>query len=481
MHRARPPTGARHRILPGRTPSYTLGVESDTAHTSEAHPPPADDQAPPVPRVAPSNDLTPFEVAARQRLILLRIVRAGFFILLVTVAILSSAVITVPYGVVWWFPIVAAFVLAGAALYADLATSNKRISAIAGVFLGVLAGLLGTVALSLVMDLLLQVSLEEQSLKALGSVIVAIKLMLGITLCYLGVTTVLQTQDDFRLVIPYVEFAKQIRGPRPLVLDSSALIDARIVDLCQTGIVQTPVLVPRFVVGELQVLADSGERLKRAKGRRGLDVIVRLQRLPGLDISIDETLVPGKAVDQMLIELARRLPATIVTTDTGLNRVASIQGVQVLNLNDVANALKPALIPGEQLSIRLLKRGEQPGQGVGYLEDGTMVVAEDGGPRIGEQVTLTVTSTLQTSAGRLIFGRMTEPDAGARPALSRPEPGPAAPPAQPDGTPAPDSSEESRGPDAAAVGPVTADEAMRRTPYPPHPPRRPNPARNPRR
>ncbi len=415
-------------------------------------------------------------------MILVRVVRAGFFVLLMTVAIVNAVREPDSIGFAIWIPIVGALVLAGLALVIDVKTPNKKISVISGVFLGVLAAMLGTLAITYVMDLLLEIWIPDpKALEALANPILMIKLMIAITLCYLCITTVLQTQDDFRLVIPYVEFAKQIRGPRPLVLDSSALIDARITDLCQTGMVQTPVMVPRFVVGELQTLADSSERLKRAKGRRGLDVIVRLQRLPGLDLTIDETLVPGKAVDQMLIELARRLPATIVTTDSGLNRVASIQGVQVLNLNDVANALKPALIPGEQLSIRLIKRGEQQGQGVGYLEDGTMVVAEDGGPRIGEQVTLTVTSTLQTSAGRLIFGRMVDgvldtPRAGVpRPESVTPAVSPAAE--------VPDPSEESRAAEideAPPPSPASSPEE-RRTPFPPHPPRRPNPARNPRR
>jgi uncharacterized protein YacL len=429
-------------------------VESAPAHEpAPPHTTESPDLAGLVP-APPRNDLTPFEAAARQRARILRGVRATFFILLVTVSILSAANITLPgFTHLWWLPVVVALVLAGATLSIDLATPNKKISAIAGIFLGVLAGMLGTLAISYLMDLLLQVWVDEGALKDLAWVLITIKLMIGITLCYLGITTVLQTQDDFRLVIPYVEFAKQIRGPRPLLLDSSALIDARIVDLSQTGIVQTPLLVPRFVVGELQVLADSSDRLKRAKGRRGLDIIARLQRLPAIDITIDETLVPGKAVDQMLIELARRLPATIVTTDSGLNRVASIQGVQVLNLNDVANALKPALIPGEHLSIRLIKRGEQPGQGVGYLEDGTMVVAEDGGQRIGEQVTLTVTSTLQTSAGRLIFGRMVDTDGAARapgsPSASAvPSP---APPALAIASDQPDLTDESRGPGGAPV------------------------------
>src|SRR6185295_3050090 len=165
---------------------------------------------------------------------------------------------------------------------------------ISSVFLGLLGGMLATVALGSIMDLLLQTTIPEgEAREAIAPLMTTIKIMMGITLCYLGVTTVLQTQDDFRLVIPYVEFSKVMRGPRPLVLDTSALIDARIVDVGETGIVQTPIVVPRFVVAELQVLADSHDKLKRARGRRGLDVVRRLQRST-LDVSIDETLVPGK-------------------------------------------------------------------------------------------------------------------------------------------------------------------------------------------
>ncbi len=456
MHRARPPTGATPAAIvrPAHAP-YTLPVEPTSPNQTEA---PA--ASPPT---SPTAELHPIEAAARQRAVLLRFVRAGFFILLVTVAILNAASSTAKVGIVWWVPVLVAVILLGAAFVADFSTPNKKISAISGAFLGILAGMLATLALTLVMDLLLQALVQDPKvLEALAPFVSLLKVMLGITLCYLGITTVLQTQDDFRLVIPYVEFAKQIRGPQPLVLDSSALIDARIVDLCQTGIIQTPVLVPRFVIGELQTLADSADKLKRAKGRRGLEIIARIQRLAALDLTIDETVVPGKAVDQMLVELARMTPATIVTTDSALNRVAAIHGVKVLNLNDVANALKPSLVPGEQLTLTLIKPGEQPGQGVGYLDDGTMVVAEDGAGHVGEQVTLAVTSSLQTSAGRLIFGRLAgesvpEADghglAGSEPASS---PG----------------THEAAGPEPARVA---------RSPFPPNPPRRPNPARNPRR
>jgi uncharacterized protein YacL len=230
--------------------------------------------------------------------------------------------------------------------------------------------------------------------------------LFGVAFTYLGVSIVLQTQDDFRLVIPYVEFAKQTRGVRPLLLDTSVLIDGRFLDAAETGLIQSPVVIPRFVIAELQTLADSAERLKRTRGRRGLELVGKMQRSPRLDVSVDETPVPGKSVDQMLVELARQLSGSIVTTDIALARVGKIHGVTVINLNDVALAMKPSFIPGERLRVSLIKPGEQPEQAVGYLEDGTMVVAENGRAAIGKTVDLIVATSLQTSAGKLIFARI---------------------------------------------------------------------------
>lgn len=408
-----------------------------------------------------------------ERARLLRFVRVSYIVLLGTVTILAILpieatveptveVLGVPVKMIWPLVLLSSAVVSGLVLFIDLFTTRKKISTLSSVFFGLLAAMLATYAVGTVIDLLATV----WSLKATPGLIPTIKVLIGLGLSFLCITTVLQTKDDFRLVIPYVEFAKQIRGSRPLLLDTSSLIDARIADVALTGIIQAPMVIPAFVVAELQLLADSGDKLRRAKGRRGLDVITRLQRAGALDVTIDETPVPGKAVDQMLIETARTMPAIIVTGDVGLARVAGIQGVRVLNLNDVANALKPSLVPGEQLSVRLLKPGEQPGQAVGYLEDGTMIVAEDGGGSIGMQVTLNVTSTLQTSNGRLIFGRISGDGAPPHPAE------PAAAELQGHAAPAP--SEPDPGADLPADHP-------RRGPFPPNAPRRPNTARNPRR
>lgn len=291
----------------------------------------------------------------------------------------------------------------------DVVTRRRRFSTLGGLFVGLLFAVLATALMNAVVELLFQIyDIQNPTLLA------SAKVVIGIAITYLCIATVLQTKDDFRLVIPYVEFAKQIRGARPMLLDTSILIDGRIVDAAATGVFQAPLIVPRFVIGELQTLADSSDKAKRAKGRRGLSVVTRLQRLPGLDVTIDETPVPGKAVDQMLVELAQQMPATIMTTDLALARVATIQRVGVLNLNDLAAALKAPVASGERVTIRIVKAGEQAGQGVGYLDDGTMVVVEGGASRIGHDVEVLVGTSLQTAAGRLVFAKVSDDGEGER-------------------------------------------------------------------
>jgi len=361
----------------------------------------------------------PQEEIERHRAALLVILRVAFSAVFVVMLVLSLIPaeqdpgsqmrlfgVDVKLAPDWHLKLGVGVLLAAVVVAVDVFTPRKKISTLAAVFFGLLVAMLATLAIGRLIDLLATLySIEGPQANALLS---TTKVFIGIALAYLSIVTVLQTQDDFRLVIPYVEFAKQMRGVKPLVLDSSALIDARIVEIGETEAVQAPVIIPQFVVAELQVLADSHDKMKRARGRRGLEVIGRLQRSAALDVSIDETPVPGKAVDQMLVELGKMMPAVIVTTDLGLARVARIQGVHALNLNDLANAMKPSFVPGEELRLKLIKPGEQQGQAVGYLEDGTMVVAENGVDRIGEQADLVVTSSLQTSAGRMIFARIAD-------------------------------------------------------------------------
>jgi uncharacterized protein YacL len=291
----------------------------------------------------------------------------------------------------------------------DLLTPRKRIPTISAVYFGVIVGIflsnLITDALKPTMELYLNPKVH-----------MAVSSFLMIFICYLCISTLLQTKDDFRFIIPYMEFSKEVKGAKPLVLDTSVVIDGRIADVAETRVLDQPMVVPRFVLQELQSIADSSDKLRRNRGRRGLDILNRLQKSPGIEVRIHDAEIPELAgvreVDQRLVILAKHLGGKVVTNDYNLNKIARLQGVEVINLNDLANAMKPIVLPGENLTVKLLKRGEEQGQGVGYLDDGTMVVAEQGAYHLGESVRLTVTSVLQTSAGRMIFGRMEGPAGG---------------------------------------------------------------------
>ncbi|MBI1190555.1 MAG: PIN/TRAM domain-containing protein [Tepidisphaera sp.] len=368
----------------------------------------------PDPNLPPSKpELHPAEALAKQRAMMLRFVRAAFFVLVLTVTLLGAirqldaARAGEGESIHWYIPgILGSLVVFGIALLVDILTPNKKIATITSIVLGVIAGMIATLALGFVIDLVVESWVPTgKGLEAVKPTVNAVKILLGTTLCYLGVSTVLQTQDDFRLIIPYVEFVKQLRGVRPVLLDTSVLIDGRLADVAATGFLQAPMVVHRAVIAELQLLSDSPDTLTRQKGRRGLEMITRLQRLPRIDLTVDDSRAQAKSVDQILVELAREMSAGIMTLDSGLAKVAAISSVPILNLNELANAIKSSLVPGESVTVKLLRAGEQPGQAVGYLPDGTMVVAEDGGGHIGETLSLTVTSSLQTSAGRLIFAR----------------------------------------------------------------------------
>jgi uncharacterized protein YacL len=304
----------------------------------------------------------------------------------------------------------AAIIVAVVLVGLDVFLTRKSLAAISGAFLGLVAGMVFAYGLGLIVDLMVVVFFRELTDDTQTQALVsAIKLMLGVVSCYLTISFILQTKDDVRFVIPYVEFARQTRGARPLILDTSVIIDGRIADICDTRIIDSPIFIPRFVLQELQAIADSADKLKRNRGRRGLDMLNKLQTNDKVEIRISDTRLPSIEeagdVDQKLVALAKKVDGRVVTNDYNLNKIAQIRGVDVININDLANALKPVVMPGETLTVRIIKPGEELGQGVGYLEDGTMVVGENCREKINEEVLLTVTSVLQTSAGRMIFGR----------------------------------------------------------------------------
>jgi uncharacterized protein YacL len=232
---------------------------------------------------------------------------------------------------------------------------------------------------------------------------------------YLGVAVFITRQNDvfsaFR-AIPgrsAPEPSGEIEDNRPILLDTSVIIDGRIADIARTGFLFGTLLIPRFVLNELQYIADSADSLRRQRGRRGMEVLSELQKEATVPVRITDLDVEGvREVDDKLVVLARQLRAPILTNDYNLNRVAELQGVPVLNVNELANAVKSVLLPGEPLRVNIIQEGKESGQGVGYLDDGTMVVVEDGRERLNQQVTVTVTKVLQTAAGRMIFSRISE-------------------------------------------------------------------------
>ena len=256
-----------------------------------------------------------------------------------------------------------------------------------------------------------------------------IAVVLNIVLGYLGARIFWKRQEDIRGVFNLGALkerltTRKIRGkkgvageeileeewcPPRKILDTSVIIDGRILDIARTGFMEGVLVLPRFILLELQAVADSTDPARRTRGRRGLDVVNELQKLSTLEVEIMEVTLKQlkvETVDSGLVALAQQIGGEILTTDYNLNKIAQIQGVTVLNVNDLANALKPMLLPGESIIVDVIREGKEPHQGVGYLDDGTMRVVEDGEEYVGKRVEVVVTSMLQTSAGRMVFGRI---------------------------------------------------------------------------
>lgn len=224
---------------------------------------------------------------------------------------------------------------------------------------------------------------------------------------YLGLTLGLKGRSEFNLIIPYVKFKRQEIKEEEIVVDTSSIIDGRIIDIVRTGFLEAKFIVPRFVLNELHALADSTDHMKRQKGKRGIEVLHSLKNEPNIEVDISDEDAEGvKSVDEKLVKLARDFEAAILTTDYNLNRIAQLQGTKVLNINDLVNALKPTFIAGERLSIKLIKEGKEHNQAIGYLDDGTMVVVENAKWHIGKSVDVEVTSVLQSPSGRIVFTKL---------------------------------------------------------------------------
>ena len=234
-----------------------------------------------------------------------------------------------------------------------------------------------------------------------------IKMFVTFIFVYLGLTLGIKGKDEFNLVIPYVKFKRQSQREEEIVVDTSSIIDGRILDIVKTGFIEARFVVPRFVLNELQALADSTDHMKRQKGKRGIEILHSLKKESNIEVQIsDQSVESVKSVDEKIIKLAQTMDAEVLTTDYNLNRIAQLQGVKVLNINDLANALKPTFIAGQRFSLKLIKEGKEHNQAVGYLEDGTMVVVENSRRLVGKTVSIEVTSVLQSSSGRIVFTKL---------------------------------------------------------------------------
>ncbi len=341
----------------------------------------------------------------------LAVLRFIFLVVLagVAVVIIKSGLYPTDSAWIAWLLVSGIMALGGVVIALDVLFPRKPLHIISSVYFGLIVGLF----LAYVAGVALTPIFE--SLQSPENVRNVVQLVLAAVLSYTCISFLMQTKDDFRFVIPYVEFSKEVRGRRPFILDTSVVIDGRIADLVEANLFDSRLVLPRFAISELQAVADSAEKSKRARGRRGLDILNRLRNNPEVELEIFDRDLPefaGQPVDLKLVALAKHLEGKLVTNDFNLNKVARVHGVPVININDLANAVKPHFLPGEHLQVRLVRPGEEERQGVGYLDDGTMVVVEDGREYVGKTIYLTVTSVLQTSAGRMIFGRFDRLDVG---------------------------------------------------------------------
>jgi len=270
-----------------------------------------------------------------------------------------------------------------------------------GTFLGLLIAFLFTYGLKFMPGL------ETQEIIPWGYLYFIMTCVLG----YLGLVLGSKKAEEFSF--PKSRSPKGEKDPYYRILDTSVIIDGRMADICDTGFIEGKLIVPRFVLDELQQIADSSDHMKRSRGRRGLEILNRMQRNSDIVIDVVDADFPDiKGVDAKLVALAKEKEGRIVTNDYNLNKVAELQGIKILNVNELANAMKSLVLPGETMTVRIIKEGTEAGQGVAYLDDGTMVVVDNGSRHIGENVGVVVTSVLQTTAGRMIFSAMKNNERG---------------------------------------------------------------------
>jgi uncharacterized protein YacL len=329
-----------------------------------------------------------------------------------------------PLGLERWPAAVAGLLFGLAVVLFEIRLRQVSLKRLIGAVIGSILGIVGAYLFSLVIRNSLQPGPTQSFLQ----------LFLMLLMAYVGLVVGAGKGELLNLAALGGIFGGEKQSKKSYkILDTSVIIDGRIADIAETGFLDGVIVLPQFVLRELQLVADSADSMKRNRGRRGLDILQRIQKIASLTVQIVEDDFPAvREVDLKLIELAKVYEGKIVTNDFNLNKVAQLQGVEVLNINELANSLKPIVLPGEVMKVFILKEGKEYNQGVAYLDDGTMVVVDNARKMIGKNVDISVTSVLQTTAGKMIFGKFDERAAimpprpvDPRPELRKPAPGPA--------------------------------------------------------
>ena len=318
---------------------------------------------------------------------------------LVVTAVAGIYVFTVIREDPWPVGLGIGMAVGGSAILVQYLFGKFPLRIVLGGLVGLYGGLIAGGLLTYSTGTLFHISLEQTA---------PMDVFIGLIMGYFGLITGIRAGREFQHAGSILSFwLEGYRAIPPKILDTSVIIDGRIADICATDFLEGIFYLPQFVIQELQYIADSADGLKRARGRRGLDILHRMRSMNQIKIQItDEDFPHIKDVDAKLVALARRMKARIITNDLNLNKVAELQGVRVLNINDLANAVKPVVLPGEVMKIYLVKEGKEFGQAIAYLDDGTMIVVDNARKSIGKNVEVSVTSVLQTSAGRMIFGKL---------------------------------------------------------------------------
>jgi uncharacterized protein YacL len=296
--------------------------------------------------------------------------------------------------------LVAGFFLAGLTLLLEVSLKKIPLKSLLGAFIGLV---LGIILANLISNAFFAGLINDDRIT-----FPIYGLLYGVC-AYTGLRLGLKKGEEFSLPGWKPRSKKLPRDENMKILDTSVIIDGRVADITETGFIEGPLLIPQFILGELQHIADSSDPVKRTRGKRGLEVLHHIQKQVNVDVRIVDRDFPAvKEVDAKLIELAKEVHGKIITNDSNLNKVAELQGISVLNINELANAIKPVVLPGEDMNVKILKEGKEMGQGVAYLDDGTMIVVDSGRRYMGKTIDVIVTSVLQTPAGRMIFARLKE-------------------------------------------------------------------------